>query len=225
MIQERGIGMSYEVQLIYLLRIAVAGICGAMIGYERKNRSKEAGLGTHMIIAIGSALMMVLSKYAFFDAMGYDASRVASQIVSGIGFLGAGMIMVRRQIISGLTTAAGMWATSGVGMAIGAGLYVLGIGSALMIVLVQIVLHLRLMYHRFSTVETMTVILHESDTAIEQLQKRLETMQIELMHFKMKSHSQQKLEVEILVKIPHGFDRMKFLRLKDEMKDIVAIEL
>lgn len=137
----------YHYQLHYVFRIFFACICGVIIGYERKNRAKEAGLRTHCIVACASALMMVLSKYAFSDMdsipglKGADASRIASQVVSGVGFLGAGMIFVQKNTIKGLTTAAGIWATSGIGMAIGSGMYVVGISSTFIILLVQIMLH------------------------------------------------------------------------------------
>ncbi len=123
-----------------------------IIGLERKNRSKEAGIRTHFVVACGAALMMVVSKYAFFDVIGMgmyqdvevrlDPSRIASTIASGIGFLGAGMIFVHKNTITGLTTAAGIWATSGVGMAIGAGMYALGIAATVIILVAQFVLHL-----------------------------------------------------------------------------------
>ena len=89
------------------MRILYAVILGFAIGFERKLRFKEAGIRTHTIVCGGSALIMVVSKYAFADSPDYDASRVAAQIVSGIGFLGAGMIIYRRQAVHGLTTAAG----------------------------------------------------------------------------------------------------------------------
>lgn len=130
-------------QLVYVFRMLMAGICGAVIGLERKNRSKEAGIRTHCVVAVGSALMMIISKYGFDDIGGSgDGSRIAAQVVSGIGFLGAGMIFVHKNMITGLTTAAGIWATSGVGMAIGAGQYIVGIASAIIIIIAQIVLHL-----------------------------------------------------------------------------------
>lgn len=143
----------FETQyLYYIVRIIVAGICGCLIGYERKVRSKGAGVRTHCVVACAAALMMIISKYAFYDVamqgmmMGADVrldpSRVASTIVSGVGFLGAGTIFVHKNKISGLTTAAGIWATSGVGMAIGAGMYVVGIAATIIIVLSQILLHM-----------------------------------------------------------------------------------
>lgn len=142
----------YQFDLHYIFRIIVAGICGILIGYERKNRAKEAGLRTHCIVACASALMMIISKYAFFDLVGgdlypgvdvrLDPSRMAQGIVSGIGFLGAGMIFVRKNTIKGLTTAAGIWATSGIGMAIGGGMYIVGIFSTALLLLIQFVLHI-----------------------------------------------------------------------------------
>lgn len=135
-------------QLWYILRMIVACACGVMIGLERRNRSKEAGVRTHCVVACASALMMIISKYGFADTVigengvrGADGARIAAQVVSGIGFLGAGMIFVHRNMITGLTTAAGIWATSGVGLAIGAGMYVVGITATVIIIAAQILLH------------------------------------------------------------------------------------
>ena len=112
---------------IWVIRIMIAAFCGCLIGYERSSRNKGAGVRTHAILALGSALIMLVSKYGFIDINEIDGSRIAAQIVSGVGFLGAGVIFVKNGNVSGLTTAAGMWATSGVGMCIGAGLYDIGI--------------------------------------------------------------------------------------------------
>ena len=141
-------------QAEYIFRVLLAGICGMIVGIERKNRSKEAGTRTHFVVACGAALIMVISKYAFFDVIQsgtyagadvrLDPSRVASTIASGIGFLGAGMIFINKNTIKGLTTAAGIWATSGIGMAIGAGMYVLGVSTTFIILLAQLLLHLNL---------------------------------------------------------------------------------
>ena len=125
-----------------LFRIMIACLLGIVIGLERKNRNKLAGVRTHAIVAFGAALIVVVSKYGFADIPNYDASRIASQIVSGIGFLGAGIIIVRNNSsVSGLTTAAGLWATAGVGMSIGAGQYFLSISSAVLLICLQIAMH------------------------------------------------------------------------------------
>ena len=138
-------------ELLFFIRGVVAGICGIAIGYERKSRAKEAGIRTHCIVACAAALMMIVSKYGFFDLIQQgafegvevklDPSRIASCIVSGVGFLGAGMIFVQKQTIKGLTTAAGIWATAGIGMAIGSGLYLIGILVTALILFAQFILH------------------------------------------------------------------------------------
>lgn len=124
-------------ELDFVIRLAVAGLLGALIGLEREFRAKEAGLRTHFLVAVGSALMMIVSKYGFFDLLSnshtsFDPSRVAAQVVSGVGFLGAGTIILQRHVVRGLTTAAGIWATSGIGLTIGAGMYVIGISGTIL---------------------------------------------------------------------------------------------
>ena len=133
--------------LIFAIRMIFAAICGGFLGYERKHRGKSAGIRTHLVVATASALMMIVSKYGFSDmvdsAINYrlDPSRVAAGIVSGVGFLGAGMIFIRRKTPQGLTTAAGIWATSGIGMAIGAGMYAVGMTATALIYIAQLILH------------------------------------------------------------------------------------
>lgn len=137
---------SFPVQLDWLLRILVAALCGTAIGYERATQRKSAGIRTHMVVAVASALFMIVSKYGFFDLLNLhdialDPSRIAAQIVTGISFIGAGTILVRKEQISGLTTAAGVWATAAIGMAVGAGMYLIGIVSTLFLFLIQIIFH------------------------------------------------------------------------------------
>ena len=110
-----------------LLRLVIAAVLGGLIGAEREYRGKVAGTRTHLLVALGAALMMLVSRYGF-GGQG-DPGRVAAQIVSGIGFIGAGAIMVDRQSVHGLTTAAGIWVAAGIGMATAAGLYVLALAT------------------------------------------------------------------------------------------------
>ncbi len=136
-----------NIEVEWLLRILIAAICGGLIGYERHSRSKEAGIRTHTIVALASAMAMLLSKYGFDDTMDYDAARIAAQVISGVGFIGAGIIFVRNDTIQGLTTAAGIWATAGIGMCIGAGLYGIGLFSTILIVLIQSIFQRRIFAH------------------------------------------------------------------------------
>ena len=106
--------------IVFFVRLILAAVCGGIIGYERTNRGKGAGIRTHSIVSLASCLMMLVSKYGFadMDVLG-DGSRIAAQVVSGVGFLGAGMIYFNgRHSVKGLTTAAGIWATSGIGLAL-----------------------------------------------------------------------------------------------------------
>jgi len=128
-----------------LLRLGLAMVLCSCIGLEREIRSKSAGLRTHALVGLGAAVAMMVSKYGFGDLVGnpqtsLDPSRVAAQIVSGVGFLGAGLIFVRRDAVRGLTTAAVVWLSAMVGMACGAGMYVLAAGATVAHFVVVIVL-------------------------------------------------------------------------------------
>ena len=115
-----------------ILRLTVACVLATIVGYDREYRAKDAGLKTHFLVALGSALFMIISRYGFGDSTQVDFSRVAAQVVSGIGFIGAGTIIFQKQVVRGLTTAASLWATSGIGMAAGAGLYSIAVAATLL---------------------------------------------------------------------------------------------
>ena len=124
---------------IFILRLLLAGVFGLVIGLDREYRVKEAGFRTHFLVSMGSALLMIVSQYGFSavleqPGLRLDPSRIAAQVVSGIGFIGAGTIIFHRQIVRGLTTAASLWATAGIGLAVGAGMY----GTATVLALVAL---------------------------------------------------------------------------------------
>lgn len=138
--------------LDFFLRILLACLCGAGIGFERSRRLKEAGIRTHVIVCCAAALLMIVSKYGFADltsatgevfagTRGADPARVAAQVISGISFLGAGVIFKHGNTIKGLTTAAGIWATAGIGLAIGSGMIVVGIFTTIVVAVLQICMH------------------------------------------------------------------------------------
>ena len=137
------IGISWENELIALMRIVIAGLLGLVIGYERSRRQKEAGLATHFIVAAASALFTCISTSLVTTGAGLDGERIAAQVVSGVGFLGAGMIFFRRENLRGLTTAAGIWATAAIGMATAVGQIIVAIGIVVVIIGVQAILHLK----------------------------------------------------------------------------------
>lgn len=125
----------------FVLRLFVAAMLGGVIGLEREYRAKEAGFRTHFLVALGSGLFMILSQFGFNDVLGHyervslDPSRIASQVVTGIGFIGAGTIIFQKHVVRGLTTAAGLWVTSAIGMTAGAGMYVLSIATTVLVLL------------------------------------------------------------------------------------------
>jgi len=125
-----------------VLRLVIAALLGAVIGLERERNEWAAGLRTHTIVCIGSALTMIVSIHGFSDVMhvegvDLDPSRVAAQVISGIGFIGAGTILfLRQEIIRGLTTAAAIWSVAAIGLAVGGGMYVASIASTLLILFV-----------------------------------------------------------------------------------------
>ena len=112
--------------ITFTIRLIVAMILGGIVGLEREYRAKDAGFRTHFLVAIGSALFTLISMYGFADGV-KDTSRVAAQVVSGLGFLGAGIIVFQRNVIRGLTTAAGLWVTAAIGMACGVGQFYMAV--------------------------------------------------------------------------------------------------
>lgn len=138
--------------LEFFIRILISCACGACIGFERTKRLKEAGVRTHIIVCCAAALTMIVSKYGFVDMTSEaglvypgthstDPARLAAQIISGVSFLGAGIIFRNGNSVRGLTTAAGIWATAGIGLSIGAGMYVIGLIGTFVIALIQILMH------------------------------------------------------------------------------------
>jgi putative Mg2+ transporter-C (MgtC) family protein len=124
-----------------ILRLLLAALLGSFIGFERERLSWAAGLRTHMLVCVGSALVMIVSAFGFADVLGtphvdLDPSRIAAQVVSGIGFLGAGAILLRGEIVRGLTTAASLWAVAAIGLAVGSGLYVVATGATAIILII-----------------------------------------------------------------------------------------
>ena len=124
----------------FIFRVFVAALLGGIIGFEREYRAKEAGLRTHFLVAMGSALFMILSQFGFESQLGMptislDPSRIASQVVTGIGFIGAGTIIFQKHVIKGLTTAAGLWVTSAIGLTCGSGMYLLAVTATLLVLL------------------------------------------------------------------------------------------
>ena len=172
----------------FILRLLLAGIMGAVIGLDREYRAKEAGYRTHFLVSLGSALIMIVSQHGFGEILdtpnvNLDPSRIASQVVTGIGFIGAGTIILHKQIVRGLTTAAGIWATSGIGLAIGAGMYTLGISATILTLIGLEVLSFlfKCVGMKSSAVEFST----ESKETLNQLVKKFNSKDFMIVSFQM----------------------------------------
>ncbi|MCS7459548.1 MgtC/SapB family protein [Paenibacillus doosanensis] len=216
----------------YLLRVLLAGICGALIGYERKNRMKEAGVRTHFVVAVGASLMMVISKYGFQDQTGWhnltlDPSRVAAQVVSGVGFLGAGMIFMQKQTVKGLTTAAGVWATAGMGMAVGAGLYWVGGGVTLIILAAQKLLHSRFHWLAAPKTEHLTLRVANEPGCIERVRQLLQDRNVSILSFHAETEEKDADEIvlDMTVQLPTSTGAGPLLSLIQDSSSIKAVEI
>lgn len=215
-------------QVVFFVRLLLACVCGGMIGYERTNRGKGAGIRTHIIVALASALMMLVSKYGFSDlaSRSGDGSRIASQVVSGVGFLGAGMIYFNRQhSVKGLTTAAGIWATSGVGLALGAGMYLMGILTAVMIVTMQILLHKNLKILQMPNEEILTVVISDDKESAEYLNNILAEHEIIPTKNKFTRRDDGTIEMVMHVNVPPLLDYTELMCVFRQSKCIKAASI
>lgn len=220
----------YLIQLDYLLRLFIAAVCGMAIGYERKNRMKEAGIRTHFIVAIGAALIMIISKYGFQDQIGWpnmslDPSRIAAQVVTGVGFLGAGVIFMQKQTIVGLTTAAGVWVTAAIGLSIGSGLYFVGIAATVITILGQILLHGKIRFLSSPRTETLMLQIVDDADAIKLLQDIFEDNEIIIINLKSKRDEKSStINVEVVIRVYESFNMTKFLNVLQSKDFIKSLE-
>lgn len=164
-------------QLDFIVRILIACICGGVIGYERTKRYKEAGLRTHIIVCCGAALIMIVSIYGFEGLTSLngvragDPARLAAQAVTGISFMGAGVIYKNGTSIHGLTTAAGLWTTALIGLSVGAGMFAVGIFTTILVAILQFFMHKR----SFSGDTQISYILKFAAKDLETLEKDLQS--------------------------------------------------
>lgn len=206
-----------------LLRIFVAMILGMLIGNERKNRMKSAGMRTHALVALGSALMMVVSKYGFGDTVQGDGARLAAQVVSGVGFLGAGMIFVRHNLVSGLTTAAGVWTTAGIGLTIGAGMYFVGILSALMMVLMQNISHRIPFFSNVAYAGQIRMTIQKKQGAVTEMEQLLVRHNLEIQSIQIQKTEKEKIKLEFDVLYPKKMNKPALFSMLAEREEILSL--
>lgn len=186
------------------MKLVVALLMGGAIGLEREYRSKDAGFRTHFLVAMGSALFCIVSQYGF-DATLKDSSRVAAQVVSGIGFLGAGTIIFHKNVVRGLTTAAGLWVTAAIGLACGTGLYAAAfIATAMVLIGLEV---LNALIPRLNSIRVITTFTAMSKDSVKGVVDRLKHDGMEIYSYEIKDRRtpQGKVyDVTIEIKMKRG---------------------
>ena len=201
-------------------RLLLALFLGGAIGIEREYRAKEAGFRTHFLVALGSALFCVVSQYGFGVDL-KDSSRVAAQVVSGIGFLGAGTIIFQKNVVRGLTTAAGLWVTAAIGLACGTGMYVAALVTTLMVLLGLEVLNY--LIPQFVTTSIELSFSAPSRDSVKELIKRIKLDGMEVHSYEIKDRRTSKgeyLEANIEVKAKRGNYTLKLFDYMNEFTDV-----
>ncbi len=206
-------------------RLITAMVLGGLIGIEREFRSKDAGFRTHFLVALGSALFTVVSQYGFGIDL-KDSSRVAAQVVSGIGFLGAGTIIFQKNMVRGLTTAAGLWVTAAIGLACGTGLYLV---AAITTTLVLVGLEsLHTFIPQLGKAAVQLGFTSESKKTVAEVLKRLKAEDIEVSTFEMKSRTTKDgevFDVSADIRVKRGGHNERILNLINEFDDVTISHL
>ncbi len=220
-----------EQQIMFFVRILLACFCGGLIGIERQHRIKVAGTRTHVMIALASALMMLISKYGFTDVVTIagitcDVSRVAASIITGVGILCGGIFIVgKRGSVNGLTTAAGGWVTIGIGMAFGAGMYAIGIGTTILVLLLQFCLNSNLWIVRQPIRVQVTFHFDEENRNYEKLIKKLESQKIDMHQFAWERKNKNAFLMKCQLLVPSSYDRDEIVALFTGMPEVEMFEI
>ena len=207
-------------ELDITLRLAVAMLLGGVIGFEREYRAKDAGFRTHFLVALGSALFCIMSQYGFgFELK--DSSRVAAQVVSGIGFLGAGTIIFQKNVVRGLTTAAGLWVTAAIGLACGTGMYLPAVVTTLMVLI-----GLEILSVIIPRVSTSVVILSFSATSQESVKKAVREVRrncLDIISYELKERKTSQgviFEANLSMKVKRDNRNEKLIEYLNEFDDV-----
>ena len=209
-----------------LVRLIAAAALGSLIGFERERLLWAAGIRTHMLVCVGSCLIMIVSAYGFAQVLDQqhtvlDPSRIAAQVVSGIGFLGAGSILARGEIVKGLTTAASIWTVAAIGLAIGGGLYFAGIASTIVIpIILAGVKPLEEAYRARNQTCQFRITVERGAFTPEELRHTLDLRTSQIKRFVVEARNDDSDEVLVLLNKVSSQDIAGF---KDRLKDVPTI--
>lgn len=217
-----------------IIRLVLAVILGGVVGFERESHRRPAGFRTHILVCVGAALAMMVSAYGFSDFQGYmvDPSRIAAQVVTGVGFLGAGTILRHGSTITGLTTAASIWIVSGIGLAIGIGFY-LGAVVATLMALISLIM-LRSIEGPLAKIKRLRRLMIrgvDRPKLVGRIGAVLGDMDVHITHIDL-SHAEYEeefnkevLSMELLLRIPSGLDTDKLLQKVASLPDVLEVRL
>ena len=222
---------TFNMSVVLVARVCLAGLLSGVIGFEREFRAKEAGLRTHFLVGVGAALFMIVSQYGFLEInqnpnplVGLrpaDAARVAAQVVSGIGFIGAGAIMVQKHYVRGLTTAAGLWVVAAIGMSCGGGLYTMAIAGT---VFALIGLELFRVLMRWVSLRMLEISFSaENPEAVEAMIARTESVGCKISGYKVAHTSAGKLRVQLSARDRSRFEGL--ITLYTKLSGVPGVDL
>jgi len=212
------------------IRLAVAAVLGSIVGSERQRHEWAAGLRTHMVVCVGSALIMIVSMFGFSDVVNHpgivlDPSRVAAQVISGIGFLGAGTILfLRREVVRGLTTAAGLWTVAAVGLACGGGLYFAAcLTTAIVFVILAALKPLETRFFNKNKFNGVTMVLERKQVTLEHIQEVFDTHKIKYTRISLAPSLEEDLD-EITISIQKlSLDKNNLLTVIEDLRKIKGV--
>ncbi|HEY1998122.1 MgtC/SapB family protein [Paraburkholderia sp.] len=210
-------------------RLVLAAALGSVIGVERERLSWAAGLRTHMLVCVGSALIMIVSAFGFADVLGtqnvvLDPSRMAAQVVSGIGFLGAGSILMRGEIVRGLTTAASLWSVAAIGLAVGGGMYTASIAATIIILI--ILAGIKPLERRFITVKQrrqMTMLVERGTLTFDSLHEALGTASPRVKQFVMQQ-SDDTPEYDVVMITLHRVSSTEYEAIRERLRRLPCVK-
>ena len=211
-----------------VLRMVLAVICGGVIGIERERKRRPAGFRTHILICLGASMTTLVSQYIYLELKLFtDLARLGAQVIAGIGFIGAGTIIVtKRRQVKGLTTAAGLWTSAIVGLAIGAGFFEAALITTVLILLAEVVLS-RLEYFIMSTARDINLFIeYRANEALEKMTEYMRTHGIAVTDLQItKSAADEKNPCAIFsVSLPRKMTHDRVMTALAEIEDVVSVE-
>lgn len=211
-----------------IFRLLLACVLGGLIGYERENMHRPAGFRTHILVCVGSALVMVTSEFIFkryASQVNLDPTRLGAQVISGIGFLGAGTIIRDGFNVKGLTTAASLWAVSCVGIAAGIGFYEGAIAATILIYITLILLRkIEMVFAKKNQFRVIYIHSHNRPGLIAEISCATENYAVSVKNIEfINDEGEKTMSIKLLVKVPDNFDGSKMINDIHEIKGILKV--